>query len=68
MDSKSSVLMCSPLKGPLSIPEKVDSIVKMLGQVRNSLYIVILEVDSLLFWSPNLEDSNEKKGLSLDNK
>jgi hypothetical protein len=50
------------------MPEKVDSIVNILGQFLRSLYIDILAVDSLLFYIPNLEPSNEKKGLNLDKR
>ena len=46
---KSMVVICCPFLSPISNPEKVLSIVKILGQSLSSLYKLTLAVDSLDF-------------------
>lgn len=49
------------------MPEKVLSIVKIFGQVFSSLYRLTRAVDSLDFWTPNLQEGKWKDLLSFDN-
>lgn len=66
MDSNIFVEMCCPIRGPLSIPEKVDSSVKTCGHVLSSLNIDTLAVASFETCIPNLDSLKSKSGDILD--